>query len=108
MQMCLSLFIYLINHTAIMNAMSCKIYFLKCTTTRFQLNIKIKRKTILILQHLQTQQRAHLLTIVLTLKTDTCRLAADSITTEFQNNTEKQILTRVSPLAKVQKRTQNF
>ena len=41
-------------------------------------------------------------------KTDTCRLVADSITTEFQNNTEKQILTRVSPLAKVQKRTQNF
>ena len=41
-------------------------------------------------------------------ESDTCRLAADSITTEFQNNTEKQILTRVSPLAKVQKRTQNF
>ena len=91
--MWLSLFIFLINHVEIMNARSYKIYFLKCTTTRLQLNIKIKRKTILILQHFANS--ATTCTLIINncshSKTDTCRLAAVSRTTEFQNNTEKQI-----------------
>ena len=93
MQMWLSLFIFLINHVEIMNARSYKIDFLKCTTTRLQLNIKIKRKTILILQHFANS--ATTCTLIINncshSKTDTCRLAADSRTTEFQNNIEKQI-----------------
>ena len=91
MQMWLSLFIFLINHVEIMNARSYKIDFLKCTTTRLQLNIKIKRKTILILQHFANSAMCTLINDCSHSKTDTCRLAADSRTTEFQNNIEKQI-----------------
>ena len=41
-------------------------------------------------------------------KTDTCRLAADSRTTEFQNNIVKQILNQSLSSRKSSKRTQNF